>query len=269
MNLDLMSFRVVAPDTVTAMAAVTGDPSAIRNSVRGRDIFGLAAWAHTQSLPGVTQILWPSGHDLVRGVRGRNNPANSRIFTGQGFPMAFKPQDPLTVSQSGSATAADVQWASLLLWYEDLPGVAASLINLNQLHARGVQTLTIEDTITPTVSTTYSGARAINAGSDLLKADTWYAVVGAVIAVICGALTVRGPDTGNLRFGFPGDADNNMSTRNMYADLAEDLDLPLIPCFNSANRAGTFVEVLQNEDAAAVPFSLNLVELGPSRQAAL
>lgn len=267
MNLDTISWAVTQPNTGAAMAVVAGDPAQIRNSIRGRDIFMLAAWTHTQAAVGFTQILWPSGHDLMRGIRARNVNANNFGIIPNGFPPAFKPQDPLTVTQSGSNVAGDVQFLTGLFWYEDLPGVDANLINVGMLMKRGLQCLTIEDTCTPTVSTTYSGPRALNAASDLLKADTMYAIVGGSVGVRCACITVRGPDSGNMRFAIQGEPLLKDWTNEQFVRLSERTDLPTIPVFNSANRAGTFVEVLQDENGTAVPWQLNLVELGPAPQA--
>ncbi|HWQ95350.1 MAG TPA: hypothetical protein VN418_07625 [Gammaproteobacteria bacterium] len=266
MNLDLQSFTCVQPNTGAAMTAVTGDPTAIRNGVRGKDIFCLAAWSTLQSVAGFTQILWPSGHDLVRGFRWQAPVALSQVGSPGLFPMCFKPQDPLTLTQSGSNTALDRQYASLLMWYEDLPGIDAHLITVGALHNRGVQSLTVQGSITATDTGTYSGEEALNADSDLLHADTLYAIVGGTVSVRCTSLAVRGPDFGNMRLGFPGEPTQQQQTAQFFADLGMRLDLPCIPVFNSANRAGTLVSVLQDENATAVPYTLNLVELGPARQ---
>jgi hypothetical protein len=37
--------------------------------------------------------------------------------------------------------------------------------------------------------------------------------------------------------------------------------LPLIPVINAANQANTFLEIVQNENLVAVPFSLTLALL--------
>jgi hypothetical protein len=135
------------------------------------------------------------------------------------------------------------------------------MINMATLRKRGIANLTVEDTVTATVASAYSGPRALNAASDLLKADTEYAVLGAVTGVLGGVLTLRGVDTGNLRAGIPCLSGDSNWTSNFFGLLSEANDLPCIPVINSANRAGIFIELVQNENLAAVPFSLNLVQL--------
>ena len=266
MNIELVSYYNTQPNTGAAMTVCTGDPATIRNATKGTDVLMLGLWAKSQAVSGYGQILWPSGHDLVRGVRFRHVYAQGPdLIQPRGFTAHFQPQDPLTLSISGSTTSGDVQHICMLLWYEDLPGVDAHLIDLPTLRKRGVQTLTIEDSITPTATgLTYSGSRALNAASDLLQADTEYAIVGGGCGVIAAACTIRGPDTGNLRFGFPGNSADFGHTQDIFMQLAEFHALPCIPVINSANRAGTFVEMLQDENNTAVPFFLNLVELAPA-----
>ena len=263
MNLDTVSFTVTAPTAGTAMAAVAGDSLQIRNGAKDSLILCLAMWTKSQAAVGTTQLTWPSGHDLVRGFRYRNIPAQVDNKVCLGVPLRFRAQDPLTLVEVGSAVAGDVELAHMLMFYEDLPGVDAHMANLSTLRKRGVAVLTVEDTITPTAGSTYSGPRAINTAADLMKADTEYAVLGCTIGIICGCVTLRGVDTGNLRCAVPGNAVNATQTVNWFYTLAEHYDMPLVPVFNSANRAGIFQEVVQDENTVAVPVSWNLLELAP------
>ena len=50
-------------------------------------------------------------------------------------------------------------------------------------------------------------------------------------------------------------------TANWFANMARIMDLPLIPIFNSANKAGLLVDAAQDENAAAVTLTTILVEL--------
>jgi hypothetical protein len=259
--IDTISFSVTQPNTGAAMAAITGDAATIRNSAAGKDILCLAAWAKTQAVSGYTQILWPSGHDLVRGLRARHIYAQIDQIIPAGMPLAFRPQDPLTLTQSGSNTASDLQFLEMLIWYEDLPGVDAHLINTAYLRQHGSRVLTVEDTITASTEATYSGALAMNHAADLFRANTNYAIAGVQAGVIGAALTVRGPDTGNLRAPLPCNASPNSYNQDWFIRLSGEFGLPTIPVFNSANRAGTFIELVQDENKTAVPFSLVLVEL--------
>jgi len=263
MNLDLISFAVTAPGAgPTACVAVAGDPAQVRNSAASSNVRLIAAWTKAQAV-GFSQILFPSGHDMVRNLRFRNvanDPANKLSL---GISQFMRPQDPLTVSQSGSAVAGDVETVHMMFHYEDLPGVAGRLIMPSEVESRGEELVTVEDTTTATAGGVYSGARALNAGSDLLKANTDYAIVGANIGIVCGALTIRGTDSGNLRCAIPGLAGAAFQTANWFRFLSDWTGLPCVPVFNSANKAAIFVENITDENVTAVPFSLNLVQLAP------
>jgi len=262
--LDTVSFTVTAPGAVgTAMTAFTGDPASVRNGAPGSLIRMIAAFSKAQAV-GFSQVVFPSGNDTTRNIRWSNvvNQPGNMFPRGVGQPL--EPQEALSLTQAGSAVVGDVEMVSLMMLYDDLPGSSSRLIDMAELQARGVRSVTVQDTITPTAASSYSGARAINAGSDLLRANTDYAIVGAKIGITCQALTVRGPDTANLRCCIPGLINVDESTINWFAGLSEYLGTPTIPCFNSANKSGTFVEVAQDENLTAVPFALLLVELSPS-----
>jgi len=258
--LDIQSFSVTAPGAGAALAAVTGDPAAVRNAAQGSRILMIGAWSKAQAV-GTSQIVFPSGNDTTRNIRWRNVANQPGNMLARGIGQMLEPQDPLTLTQVGSAVAGDVEFVSMMNYYESLPGVDAQLIDIGALNSRMVRLVTVEDTTTATVATTYSGARAINAGSDLLRANTQYAILGVKLGAVCQALTIRGPDTGNLRVAIPGLTAPDVETVNWFVQLSEWFGLPMIPTFNSANKTGTFIENLQDENLTAVPFSLLLAEL--------
>lgn len=225
----------------------------------------LQSWVSGQVTAGITQITYPSGHDMVRGLRFADSITAGipNLMLPAGVPMRFRSQDPITVAKIGSAVAGDRENMSMLMFYEDLPGVDAHLINMATLRRRGVNQLTIEDSITASAGGIYATPRALTASSDLLKANTEYALLGIATSVTKHAITLRGPDTGNMRVGVPGILNNRLEGLSFFGNLSDAHDLPCIPVLNSANRNGTFVEVLDDENVAAVRFSLALVELAP------
>ena len=146
----------------------------------------------------------------------------------------------------------------------EAPGVSGRLIAPDELDARMVKAVTVQDTSTPTVAGNWGGARALNQASGLLQANTDYALVGILCGVSCAAISIRGPDTGNLRAGVPGAALNPLNNEDWFVQLSIETGRPCIPVFNYANAGATFIEVLQNQALAAVPFSLSLIELSRS-----
>ena len=263
MNLDLISFAVTAPGaTLTACTVVTGDPASVRNGRADSSIRLLSAWSKSQAV-GRSQVTFPSGNDQIRNITWRNIANQCDDKLPRGMPQRMQPQDPLSVSQIGSAVVGDVETVHLLFHYEDLPGVGGRLLMPAEVEARGVRQVTIEDTITATSASVYSGARAWNANTSLLRANTDYALLGAVVGAPCGVLAVRGTDSGNLRCGIPGLSGNAKITLNWFRDISDYWGIPAIPVFNYANAASIFTEIVQDENLTAVPFSLALVELAP------
>jgi hypothetical protein len=262
--LDTVSFTVTAPGAAgLAMAPVTGDSANIRNSSMGSMARIVAMWTKSQAV-GFTQITFPSGNDQTRNIRYRNV-ANAPInmFERGGY-TPVQPQETMSLIQAGSAVALDVELAHLLVAYDDLPGVASRLIDVAALEQRFLRKVTVEDTITPTVASQYTGARALNAASDLLRANTDYAVLGVSIGITAGVITLRGVDTGNLRVGVPCQALANDLGINWFRSLSEWFGQPMIPTINSANKAGIFTEIVQDENLVAVPFAWHLAELSAS-----
>jgi hypothetical protein len=112
----------------------------------------------------------------------------------------------------------------------------------------------------------YTGARAINADQDLLKANTDYAVLGMTTDLRVSAICLRGPDTGNLRVSVPGGADVLRARWPLRLVLPRcsrrRTALPLIPVINSANKGATQIDVVGDENGGTSNVTLWLAELG-------
>jgi hypothetical protein len=259
--LDVQSFAIDAPGAGgKVLAAVTGDPNSIRNCPEGNRVQIIAAFSKAQGA-GFTQITFPSGNDTTRNIRYANVANQPGNMLCRGIGQTVQPQEPLSLFEVGSAVVGDIELASVMVFYDSLPGVDSQLISPGDLSSRLVRLVTIQNSITATAASVYSAAQAINAGSDLLRANTQYALLGYKLGAACQCLTLRGPDTGNLRVAMPGLIAPDVETINWFVELSEWFSLPLIPTFNSANKTGTFIECLTDENLTAVPFSLLLAEL--------
>ncbi len=261
MHIEVLSFSATAPGSSgAAAAALSGDSLTIKNGKDGSRISLLGLWSKNQTA-GFVQVASPLMHDSTRGIRVRANAAIVRNVLTTKFPQQMYAQDSLSAQIAGSAVAGDVELASMLLYYEDLPGVNARLIGADELATRLKSITTVDASITTTAGPGYSGSEALNAESDLLHANQDYAILGAVVGVRCLAVTLKGPDTSNLRIAVPGEPNNPNRTGSFFVNLAERYNMPLIPVINSANRASTFLEAAQDENAAAVTVSWILAEL--------
>lgn len=263
MHHEIISFSATAPGaTGVAGTALTGDSLTIRAARPGSKIVLLNMWGDFQAA-GFMQVIAPSFSDTTRAIRAMVPLSEVANLLPWVAPQMANPQELLSTTIAGSATAGDVESGSIWIWYEDVPGLNGRYLDIDGVNSRAVRTVTVANTITTTAGPGYSGSQALNAGSDLLRPNTDYAVLGAVIRVECLCLGVRSPDWSNVRVGIPGNELRPEYTSNWFADASYELGLPLIPILNTGNKAAIFLDAAQDENATAVPFSLNLVELSP------
>lgn len=260
--LEIISGSASAPGaTLTALTMASGDSLTIRNFENGSAHL-LTAWPTGKTTLGALQIRSPRMHDNVRGIQVPNPVTPSRIPIFSPYLQKLVPQDQLSVLISGSAGAGELMLASLLVFYEDLPGNDAKLITPDELKSKGVDVMTVQNSITAATGPNYTGAQAINTTNDLMKANTDYALIGYEVSVKCAAVGYRGSDTSNLRLGGPGYPGENSDTRNWFIKLSQLTGFPCIPVFNSANKSNTFIDVQQDEAAAATVITSYFVQLG-------
>ena len=263
--MELLTGFVTAPSTTqTALTMATGNTLTVRNCPFEKMVKLLTFWADNQGA-GIFRVRSPKMHDNVQGIRSRITVANTAPRMPRGPAQRLYAQDTLTADLSGSATAGDIETAAMLLWYEDLPGAAARLITPADVLARGVQDVTVENALATGTAGGYSGEAALNATFDLLKANTDYALVGYNVDAECACVRWRGTDSGNLGIGGPGAVALHELTAAWFWDLAMKLNLPLIPVFNSANKAGILVDAAQDENGTDVNVNSFFVELSPVR----
>ena len=271
--LELVSGLVTAPGgTPTALTMAAGNSATVRNTSSSSIIALLSLWAQT-SAAGISIVKSPKLHDNVQGIR---NTIISGDVSPRWVPGTYQklyPQDNLTLQLSGSAVAGHIEQLQLLIYYSDLDGVNGRFISLQELLRRTVNTWTTQILVTPGVAGGYSGQVAINSLFDNFKANTDYCLVGYDVDVVSAAVRFTGPDFGNLGIGGPGLAAAPWLTQRWFYHLTEKLGIPLLPVFNSANKNGTLVDIVQNQLGGAVNVVAYLHELsmpgGASAQLAL
>ncbi len=261
--IDTITGTVTAPGaTITALVAAAGDSYAVRNTNPGVGIWLLSMWANN-NVAGVFRLRSPRLHDNVQGIR-------TQVFALTPLPLIahspvqrLYPQDTLIAELSGSGVAGQIESGILMLYYEDLPGVQARMMSPDQLQARGVNVLTVEVDVAPGAGGGYTGSSALNKTTDVLIANMDYALLGATFSAAVGAATIKGADSGNLRQPIPGIATMPQFTRDWFWRVSRFTGLPLIPIYNSANKAGITIEGVQTQAAGAFNVSLNFVQLAP------
>lgn len=261
MHHEIQSFFATAPGAAgAAAAAVTGDSLTMRNAIPGSSAKLIQLWAK-QQVAGFTGILATSWNDTSRGIQAMNSINNPVPLLGYPSNQPVQAQELISATIAGSAVAGDQEFGTMLLWYENVPGLSGRYIDSAQLETLAIRAVTVRLSITAVATGTYSGAVALNSSTDLLRPNTDYALIGADCNVTCAAIGIRAPDWSNVRVGIPGNGTKMELTGSWFQALSDRLKMPFIPVFNNGNKAAILIDVLQDENATAVPLSLNVVEL--------
>ena len=262
--IQVVSGFVTAPGaTLTSWTMGAGDSLTTQNATPGSKALLLQHWAFNQ-VAGVMVVRSPKMHDNVQCLRDRIIVNDVEPLEAVGNGTRMYPVDTLVVQQSGSAVGGQIESGSLLIYYDDLPGITARFIGVAELMKRTIDLMYTEVAITPAAAGGYSGATAINATFDNFQAGFDYALLGGVVDARCCTVSVRGADTGNLRVGFPGEPSKRDVTEQWFYWLSSFYQLPLIPIFAANNKAAITVDVVQNQAAAAVNVNFLLARLAPA-----
>jgi hypothetical protein len=204
-------------------------------------------------------------HDAVNGMRYRIPAALTLPRLGSAIQGSFLqflvPQDTLIVENQGSAVGGQIESSTLLIYYDNLPGVAARLITNAQLQQYGVNRTTIQASITAVTTGQYGGGVLVNAATQNLKANTDYALLGGETDTRGTVIRATGVDFGSLGVGFPAEPSVADVTETFFQNIAISTGLSLIPVFNSANFGGITVDLQTNQAGGTFIVDLNLVEL--------
>lgn len=239
----------------------SGDSFTIKNAALSSDVLLLQMWADNQ-VAGMVRLRSPKLHDNIDAIRSRVQIGVLKPLLPYGVPQKLFPQDTEIVELAGSAVGGDIESVVQLIYYSDLPGQSARLATWDQIKGRVKHLLGVRLAITLGTTVGYNGARAINADVDFLQANNDYAVFGMTTDVECGAICLRGPDTGNLRVSVPGEPDLTEEGSWFFRNLAWHYNLPLIPIINSANKGATLIDCVNDENGGTANIVLWLGMLG-------
>jgi len=248
--LEFISGQATAPSsTLTALTMSGTDTLTIRNADITKRNYLLGLWARNNAA-GIARVYSPRMHDVNQGIRVRI-PATSGTMTSEFFPVPYPqivfPTDTLTAQISGSAVAGQIEQLGMLFYYDDVPGVASTLVAPADAMKGPQQIMSQEVTLTAGSAGGYSGGAAVNSNFDNWQAGKRYALIGGMVDADCLAITVKGIDVGNLRVAFPGASALRFYTAKFFWHLSNDYGIPLIPVFQANNRGAITVEVVTNQ----------------------
>jgi hypothetical protein len=247
--------------TFTQTTGFTGQSTTVRNTSLGSKVNLEALWADTQQVT-YSRVRSPRLHDNVQGIRYTVPSGQSANLLGLRPQTPLVPQDLLITEQSGAA--ADAGSIYLQISYASLPGSDGNYLTWSQVEPRVVDIMTQENQLSAAATANnWSAGTALNTYTDLMKANTWYALLGYTTSSAVGAVAIQGPDTGGLKVGGPGLA-QPLETREWFLWMDEFGEEPAVPVINSANKAGTFVYVGSYAATATVNVDLLFAELSGS-----
>lgn len=253
-----------ATTNMDALTMLSGNSLTIRNAREDSKVLLIGAWALQQANDSWLRIRSPRLHDNVEGMTFAVESGSLRPLLPWGVIQPLIPQDTLVVEMMDSGALSDLDYACLLVYYDDLPGVDARFISLEEYRTRARNIIAVRNTLTVDTDGTYDAEEAINAEYDLMKANTDYALVGCLTRDAVPCVRYRGTDTGNLGLAVPGGVGEHWMFGGFFLRLAEYTGLPCIPVMNSANRTNFLMDVPATENDITLEVSTIFTELAPA-----
>lgn len=250
--LQMVTGFVTAPSTtLTAWTMASGDTLAVRSMAEGSQAHLLNVWCDNQAA-GSIQIKSPLFHDDVTGIQANIVASEVYPLLPQFIGQRLYSQDTLSVKQSGSATAGDIESGSMLLYYDNVNGADAKLFMPGEIFPRIQHIMTAYNTLALGTSGGYSGEEKITDEINNWKANRDYALLGYVVSAECCSVGWRGNATANLRLGGPGNETQKEMTANWFVYLSQMTGKPCIPVFNTADNASILIDGVQDENGTDV-----------------
>jgi hypothetical protein len=162
----------------------------------------------------------------------------------------------VTISGGG----AETDGVAFGIYYTDLPGVQAVLKSPGDILPMIANIKPVEVDVAATATAFLWNDTVITATENLLKANTYYAILGYETDTAAVAVGVKGPETGNLRLCGPG-AVSGFLLADYFVEMSLRHGNPYIPVFNANNRANFFVSTAFAAVAGTIKITLNLAEL--------
>jgi len=246
---------------LTSITMNTGDTLTIRAQTDlSKGIWLLSSWAMVEAAF-IFEIHSPRIHDNVHGIRVRGPLNNALPEWAMWVPTRMYTLDTLTVQLAGTSGAGSISPMSLLIYYEDLPGIQARFTSIDDCKKRGVNLMAQEVVVTGAVTGNYATAVALNSTFDFTKANTDYALLGFTVDINGGAICLRGADTGNLRVAAPGLNTLPQVTAQWFHLLTQRTMFNLIPVLNANNKGGILIDNITTHTGGTFNVQVHLLEL--------
>jgi hypothetical protein len=245
--------------TITQLTPNSGDSYQVRSTDVAANIQLWNAWFFTTTNL-LARIRSPRMHDQAQNIRLQPPASLPRPLIGLQPSQKLYSQDNLIVEVTGGA--AEVDGGSLLVYYNNLPGISARLHTWTEIEPL-IQNLTSVQ-VAPSSSGTafnYGASVALNSSFDTLVRNMDYAILGYECATSGCTFGIRGADTGNLRVGGPLYNQTEL-TSAWFLNLSQaNGNAPTIPVINSANVGAVLCDVVAQATSTPFNVSVNLAQL--------
>lgn len=250
-----------------ALAPGTGDSATFQDFTQGAPAYLADVRGVDDASPCEISLTASRFHDQIEGIAGwipdgstLAPPNRATSISPPGFDQPIYPSDVLTVQVKG--TAGDNVNVTLMLYYSDLPGIAAKLRTWEAVKAATVNLVGVDvalDASSGASQGDWSQSVALSAAGRRLDAGRYYAVLGFTADVPCAAVGLSSFETGNIKIGGPVIGDGEKDA-NLLAEVARIYNAALIPVINGSNQDSV---LLQAADPAAtnVAVTVMLAEL--------
>ena len=141
----------------------------------------------------------------------------------------------------GDAAKLDNLFTSF--YYDNLTGAPGDFVTWDAVKSRIKNLISVPIVLTPSLTGDWGTELAINSSSDLFKANTDYAILGALSGGFSSVISVMGPCTGNVRYGIPSICEHGGNDSRYCVDLSIKSGLATIPIMSSADKNNTFISV--------------------------
>lgn len=187
--IDTLAFHATNPGAAgAAVVAATGDSATIRNYTPGTAA-RIEQVIRDGATEGFVQILSPSLHDDVRGLRWTTAEAPAHFLLNEGLSEPVQSGDALAITASGGTAETDN--VILGVYYQDAPGLAAPLRNWADIQGAIEHVKILEVDVTNSASPGTWTDTVITQTENLLKADRLYAVLGYITDVSQSCIAVK------------------------------------------------------------------------------
>lgn len=252
-----------------ALAANTGDSLAVANYDTGGARI-LEAWGIDSTSVAEVQFIYSrpdATHDQSGGLKfaipaltpgGAGTVAAVDLLPGFATVQVYKSDTPVI---NVTSTAGDNVLVSWITEYDNLPGAEAQFTSPATVQAMRKSTVGIR--VAAVASATrgaYGATRAFNVDDDRLHGNTYYAILGCSVRTPVTTVSLIGPEWGGQRIGLPAGV-SHLNPVSWFIDQSVKWNKPLIPFFNSANKANILVQVADGQANTSAQIDFLLYEL--------